>query len=121
MRTNRLFSRLLILLFIAPAIIVSCTKESTTPVYKNFVSKQVSLQLTKEYLSGLIDIASETNPEVLPVKPLILNDVTVYKIVYKTTVKNQETEASGLVCVPAVKGSYPVLSFQNGTNTLKAS
>jgi pimeloyl-ACP methyl ester carboxylesterase len=121
MRTNRLFSRLLILLFIAPAIIVSCKKEATAPVYKNFVSKQVSLQLTKEYLSGLIDIASATNPEVLPVKPLILNDVTVYKIVYKTTVKNQETEASGLVCVPAVQGSYPVLSFQNGTNTLNAS
>ena len=121
MRTHRSFTRLLILVFIAPAIIISCTKESTAPVYKNYVSKQVSLQLTKEYLSGLVDIVAETDPEVLPIKPLISNDVTVYKIIYKTTVDNKTIDASGLVCVPAAQGSYPVLSFQNGTNTLNAS
>ena len=48
------------------------------------------------------------------------SDVTVYKIVYKTTVNNQEINASGLVCVPATPGDYPVLSFQNGTNTVNA-
>ena len=121
MRTDRSFTRLLILLIIAPAIWISCTKETTAPVYKNYVSKQVSLQLTKEYLSGLVDLVAETNPEVLSIKPLISNDVTVYKVVYKTTVSNQEIDASGLVCVPATEGSYPVLSFQNGTNTLNAS
>ena len=26
----------------------------------------------------------------------------------------------GLVCVPAAPGDYPVLSFQNGTNTVNA-
>jgi pimeloyl-ACP methyl ester carboxylesterase len=121
MRTYRPFSKLLALLFIAPAIIVSCTREATAPVYKNFVSKEVALQLKKEYLSGLIDLVSESNPEALAIKPLVGNDVTVYKIVYKTTVNNQEIDASGLVCVPAAQGSYPVLSFQNGTNTLNAS
>jgi pimeloyl-ACP methyl ester carboxylesterase len=121
MRTDRYLTRLLILLIIAPAAIISCTKEATTPAYTNFVSKQVSLQLTKEYLSGLVDIVAETNPEVAPIKPLISDDVTVYKIVYKTTINNQETDASGLVCVPAAQGSYPVLSFQNGTNTLNAA
>ena len=48
------------------------------------------------------------------------SDVTVYKIVYKTTVNNQDINASGLVCVPATPGDYPVLSFQNGTNTVNA-
>jgi hypothetical protein len=51
---------------------------------------------------------------------LIISDVTVYKIVYKTTVDNQDINASGLVCVPATPGDYPVLSFQNGTNTLNS-
>ncbi len=85
-----------------------------------FVSKEVSLQLTKEYLSSLVDAVSVTNPEALEIKPLIVNDITVYKIVYKTTVNNQEINASGLVCVPSTPGDYPVLSFQNGTNTVNA-
>ncbi len=118
---NRSCTRLLILLLIAPAIFISCTRETTAPTYKNFVSKKVSLQLTKEYLSGLVDLVSGTDPGVLEIKPLIENDVTVYKVVYKTKIMNQEINASGLVCVPAVKGNYPVLSFQNGTNTLNAS
>ena len=67
-----------------------------------------------------MDAVSQSYPEVLDIKPLIANDVTVYKIVYKTTVDNHEINASGLVCVPAVPGDYPVLSFQNGTNTVNA-
>jgi pimeloyl-ACP methyl ester carboxylesterase len=100
--------------------VLSCTKDTTTPSYTNFVSKEVALQLTQEYMSGLIDLASESNPELSAIKPLIVTDVTVYKVVYKTTVDNQEIEASGLVCVPASAGNYPVLSFQNGTNTVNA-
>jgi pimeloyl-ACP methyl ester carboxylesterase len=38
-------------------------------------------------------------------------------MIYKTTVDNEEIEASGLVIVPTTEGEYPVLSFQNGTNT----
>jgi pimeloyl-ACP methyl ester carboxylesterase len=44
--------------------------------------------------------------------------VWVYKISYRTTYKNQEKVASGLVCVPMATGSFPLMSFQNGTNTL---
>jgi pimeloyl-ACP methyl ester carboxylesterase len=121
MRTDRPIIKLLIILFIAQAIIISCTKETPAPVYKNFVSKEVSLQLTMEYMSGLVDLVSGTNPEVLSIKPLIANDVVVYNVIYKTTINDQEINASGLVCVPATPGSYPVLSFQNGSNTLNAS
>ena len=120
MITDRSFLKFLTLFFIIPAFILSCSKETPSPVYKNFVSKELSLQLTKEYLSGLVDAVSETNPEVLEIKPLIVNDITVYKIIYKTTVNNQEINASGLVCIPATPGDYPVLSFQNGTNTVNA-
>lgn len=112
----KFFAQLLIL----SALIVSCSKETSAPVYKNFVSKEVALQYTKEYLSGLVDAVSQSYPEVIDIKPLIANDVTVYKIVYKTTVDNNEINASGLVCVPDVPGDYPVLSFQNGTNTVNA-
>ena len=120
MRFERSLLKLATLLFILSSFIVSCSKETSPPVYKNFVSKEVALQFTREYLSGLVDAASETYPEVLPVKPLIVDDIIVYRIVYKTTVNNQEINASGLVCVPATPGDYPVLSFQNGTNTVNA-
>lgn len=120
MRAMRSVLRLYFLFCILTAILISCSKETTSPVYQHFVSKEVSLQLTKEYMSGLVDLVSATNPEVTEIKPLIASDITVYKIVYKTMVTDQEINASGLVCVPATNGDYPVLSFQNGTNTLNA-
>jgi pimeloyl-ACP methyl ester carboxylesterase len=120
MRTNRSFLIFFALLFIATAFIISCSKETPLPDYNNFVSKEVSLQLTKEYLSGLVDIVAETNPEAIDIKPLITTDITVYKIIYKTTVNDEAINASGLVCVPETPGDYPVLSFQNGTNTVNA-
>jgi len=103
------------------AFLISCSKETTTPVYKNYVSKEVALNLKKDQLSVLVDAVSGSNPEVLQIKPLIVSDITVYKLVYKTTVNNQEINASGLMCVPDTPGDYPVLSFQNGTNTLNAN
>ena len=44
-------------------------------------------------------------------------DVDVYKMIYLTEINGDDIEASGLVCIPSEAGSYPVLSFQNGTNT----
>ena len=71
---------------------VSCTKETPAPIYKNFVSKELSLQFTKEYLQSLVDIVSGTNPEVSQIKPLILNDIEIYKLVYKTNVNGEDTK-----------------------------
>ena len=44
--------------------------------------------------------------------------VWVYRINYRTQYKDQEVVASGLVCIPMSTGPFPLLSFQNGTNTL---
>ncbi len=104
MRYERSFRKFFALFLILSAFIISCSKETPSPVNKNFVSKEIALQHTKEYLSSLVDAVSVTNPEVLDIKPLIAYDITVYKIVYKTTVNNQEINASGLVCVPAYAG-----------------
>jgi pimeloyl-ACP methyl ester carboxylesterase len=121
MRTEKPFLKLLAQLFILSSFIISCSKETTSPVYKNFVSKEFCLQLTKGQLSIMVDAASVISPEALEIKPLIVSDIKVYKVVYKTTVNSQEINASGLVCVPDKPGDYPVLSFQNGTNTVNAN
>ena len=49
---------------------------------------------------------------------IISSDVQVQKVVYKTTFQNKTIEASGLACFPKTPGNYPILSFQNGTNTV---
>jgi pimeloyl-ACP methyl ester carboxylesterase len=51
---------------------------------------------------------------------LVKHGVRVYKMSYKTTFNNRSILASGLVCIPkgGLTGPYPLLSFQNGTNTL---
>jgi pimeloyl-ACP methyl ester carboxylesterase len=48
--------------------------------------------------------------------------VWVYKISYKTKYKNKDVIASGVVCVPMTETAepFPILSFQNGTNTLNS-
>ena len=48
--------------------------------------------------------------------------VWVYKISYKTKYKNKDVVASGVVCVPMTVSAdpFPLLSFQNGTNTLNS-
>lgn len=46
---------------------------------------------------------------------LFLNDVDVYKVVYKTTYKEEEIDASGLIILPKTTSAVPMISFQRGT------
>jgi pimeloyl-ACP methyl ester carboxylesterase len=99
--------------------VTSCKKDDI-PGYSYYVSKERSLTYTKDYVNTLIDAASVTMPEVAAFKPYISSGVDCYRVVYKTTVDGQDIDASGLVCVPSDPGQYPVLSFQNGTNTVNS-
>ena len=107
------------LLFLSAIIsVVSSCKKSEGPEYDHFVSKEYITTYTTTYINTLLDIASATYPELGDLKPLISCPVDIYRVVYKTEVKDKEINASGLVCVPSDKGNYPLLSFQNGTNTV---
>lgn len=121
MEIRRSLLKLVVSVLLLSATFVSCKKESDEPVYDHYISSEVRLQLTKEYMSGLVDVIAASYPEVADIKALISNDVNVFKITYKTVVNGQQVNASGLVCVPDGQGEYPVLSFQNGTNTLNSS
>lgn len=101
-------------------LVTSCRKDDEGPDYSYFVSKEETATYTKTYITSLINAASATIPEISTLKPLIKGDVIIYRVVYKTTIDGKENSASGLVCVPATPGEYPVLSFQNGTNTVNA-
>lgn len=121
MKINRTLLKLLVAVVLFSAIISSCKKEEHGNNYSYFVSKDYSIEYKKTYISNLIDLVSVTIPDVAAFKPLLISDVKVYKVVYRTTVDGKQINASGLICVPVTPGEYPVLSFQNGTNTVNAS
>ena len=114
------FKRLIgALLFLSAIIsVVSSCKKSTEPEYDHFVSREFIATYTTTYINTLLDIASATYPELSGLEPLISHPVDIFKVVYKTEVNDRVINASGLVCVPSDEGDYPLLSFQNGTNTV---
>ncbi len=99
--------------------ITSCTKDDT-PNYAFFVSSDLALSYNTGYINKMLNTASATNPEVKDLIPLVVSDINIYRLVYKTTINGEKINASGLICVPATPGDYPVVCFQNGTNTVKA-
>jgi pimeloyl-ACP methyl ester carboxylesterase len=107
----------LLLLVFAGLFLNSC-KDTNTPEpksYENYLSNELKSQITsQEALASFIKAA----PEAVLISPLIRFDVEVRKITYKTIFKDKNIQASGLICIPKAAGNYPILSFQNGTNTL---
>jgi hypothetical protein len=101
-------------------IVTSCKKDNQSSDYTYFVSKKLALSYKKDNINNLLDLASIALPEVSSIKPYVTSDINVYQVVYKTTVDGNEINASGLICVPTSPGNYPVISFQNGTNTVNA-
>ncbi|WP_340114982.1 alpha/beta hydrolase family protein [Maribellus mangrovi] len=69
-------------------------------------------------IQTLITLASLQYPDLAEIKDKFTSGVDVYKITYNTTFEGEDRLASGLLCLPTESGSYPIMSFQNGTNTL---
>jgi len=113
----RHISRLLILFSIVTFTLFSC-KRDEEPVYNYFISKEFVTSYSTTNINYLLDLASVDYPELADIKPYISHSVDIYKVVYKTEIQDTEINASGLVCVPSEVGDYPLLSFQNGTNTV---
>lgn len=85
----------------------------------------ISYRLDNSYPKAVIDLLfsqlGSTVPEVTAIRSKINYSINVYKVTYKTTFQKQDKVASGLVCIPIGSGPFPLLSFQNGTNTLNAN
>ena len=115
---NLKFYHIYLLLFVFAGLILNSCKDNNPPEpksYLNYVSNELKLQITsQEAAANFIKAA----PEAVAISPLIRYDVEVSKITYKTIFKDKNIQVSGLVCFPKAAGNYPILSFQNGTNTL---
>ncbi len=121
---NLLSKLLLFALFIS--LLSSCDlfnndNDNNKPVDKFLVS----YEMQKSYLPDFIKIAFDqftTNyPELEEIKSKVENGVFVYKITYNTSFNGELKQASGLVCIPTGDGPFPIMSYQNGTNTLHSN
>lgn len=104
-------------LLIAALLATSCSKNDENS-FDHYVSKELLISYTRAQMRTVIDIVSASVPDLMQMKPFIESDVDIYRIVYSTSAGGKTIKASGVMCVPSTPGVYPVLSFQNGTNTL---
>jgi len=100
-------------------LVYSCKKEDESP-YNYLISTEKAVNYADQYINTLLNTAGSYYPEINALKPFISGGVDVYVLTYTTDIGTKKINASGLVCVPQKPGSYPVISFQNGTNTVDA-
>ncbi|HEY3370460.1 MAG TPA: lipase family protein, partial [Prolixibacteraceae bacterium] len=117
-----LSSRRFFLIILCTVLFLQSCKDvnDPTPVktdYQFLVSNELKLVISAPEIKFKLGVAQNSYPQITPFVALVKNDIDVQKIIYTTTFQNQNIQASGLVCLPKVSGSYPVLCFQNGTNT----
>ena len=109
------------ILFIILAFFLSCEKDKEELQYDYLVSSQKMKTLTATDAKSVFNLIFSVYPEVQDIINSAVYDVDVYRVVYKTTFRGSELKASGIICVPVAAGNFPMLSFQNGTNTLHSN
>jgi pimeloyl-ACP methyl ester carboxylesterase len=104
-------------------VMQSCSNKEPDPFDDNayLVSSTLEFMRTKENIVSVLTVAATLYPEIAGIIPDVQSGVNVYSISYNTTFKGQDVIASGLIAIPSVSGTYPVLTYQNGTNTLHSA
>ncbi len=93
--------------------------ENPQPVDNYLVSYNQHKTYSASFITTMLTNLIPFYPEFQDILDHVEHDITVYKISYNTNFKGEEVVASGLVAIPNTIGeSFPILSFQNGTNTL---
>jgi pimeloyl-ACP methyl ester carboxylesterase len=112
---------MIILIIFITTFFSSCSKDDNgTGDNQYLLSRELKLAILPEFVTSLITGVSSVYPELSALSGYLEYGVDVYRVVYRTTLKGKAINASGLICVPQTPGEYPVLSFQNGTNTLNS-
>lgn len=92
-------------------------KESLEPEFNYLVTYEKLHTLQKTLIIATQTAVALQYPEMNKLKDSTNFSVDVYRITYRTKFKDSAILASGLACIPAGEGIFPMLSFQNGTNS----
>ncbi|HNR43133.1 MAG TPA: alpha/beta hydrolase [Bacteroidales bacterium] len=114
---NRLKRKFLAIISVFLFLTGSCTREEIH-YYDFYVSKEFKTSYTKQKIVSLLNLLPDEIPEIIALKQSVNYDVIIYKIVYNTQISGKTIRASGLLCLPGSEGEFPVVCFQNGTNTV---
>ncbi len=117
---NSILNRIILLLFLIVTF-SACDTNNTggdpEPVNEYLVSYEKHKSYSATEIQSIIDSYKLLFPSLQSIVDEVQFGIEVFIINYATTFKGEEIIASGLISVPSVEGSYPVISFQNGTNT----
>jgi len=116
--------RTLLLLALPLVLIQSCRKDDPVDPFADntfLVSSKVEMMRTKENIISVLTLAATQYSAAAEIIPDVISGVNVYSVTYNTEFRGEPVLASGLICAPTAPGTYPILSFQNGTNTLHSA
>jgi len=111
----------LLLIALFTGLFLNSCKENEAPVtpdYEFYISNKLKFPVSAQEIKIKLMLAQTVIPEVASFSDRVETDIEVQKITYKTEFQSKNIQASGLVYFPKTAGNYPVLCFQNGTNTL---
>ncbi len=116
-RNIRVFAGMIMLFIIV--LVNGCKKDTTDPANNQYLVdfKQENLLLLQT-IEAMLAPLEPLYPQAAGIKENADYSVQVFSIEYKTEYKGEEIIASGLVCIPLSDQEFPLISFQNGTNTL---
>ena len=120
----RNFGQIFLYLFLFTLVFYSCDDfDDVSPQTDDeyFVTKEKLTTYSIIQINAIINVASNLYPKLAEISDKFTSGVEVYKLTYKTTFNGKKRLASGLVCLPTQAGIYPIMSFQNGTNTLHSA
>lgn len=112
--------RWILFLILCSGLFLNSCSDSNEPEprkYTYFVSSESKPGISAQDVKTGIMMAQKVIPQVGPFAQMVKNDINIQKIIYTTPFQGQNIKASGLVYMPAQGGNYPVICFQNGTNT----
>jgi pimeloyl-ACP methyl ester carboxylesterase len=118
MKKSILFKLFGFVIFVAVFVSCDINKNDDEPTDKYLVSFEKKGSFLPNTIKDYYTILAASNPGVQPILNEVKYPIDIYTITYNTKFEGKDIIASGLVSVPVSAGSYPVISFQNGTNTL---
>src|SRR5512145_35834 len=113
-KTPFYLTALLVLLLLT----ISCHNEDDERIEQEHLQRyDKSMFYTTNSIKLMLATRLVEFPELSEVIDRVKYNVQLYKISYKTTCYDSSVIASGICCMPATAGKFPIISFQNGTNT----
>jgi pimeloyl-ACP methyl ester carboxylesterase len=118
MKKLNTYNSLVILIALLGVFLSSCQRDELIEKDFNlhYLASQTKGDITVDKIKTSFNSVVPNSGNLL--SGILHSDVEIQKIVYKTSLNGVGLKASGLVCFPKTSGNYPILSFQNGTNTL---